>query len=67
MQAIEAAAIQQNIPRIFAEVSITAKLFFMRKGFDVVREQVVVMRGGVEIINFIMEKYQYPKPISHKK
>jgi len=43
-----------NLKRVFAEVSITAKPFFLSKGFKVVRQQVVGIRG-VELTNFIME------------
>lgn len=44
-----------DIKRVFAEVSITAKPFFESKGFKVVKQQVVNIRG-VELTNFIMEK-----------
>lgn len=35
--------------------SITAKPFFLGRGYTVVKEQTVV-RGGVELSNFVMEK-----------
>lgn len=57
MDSIKETAIKQNISRIFAEVSITAKSFFERQGFRTVKEQVVVMRG-VELTNFVMERVQ---------
>lgn len=44
-----------NLKRVFAEASITAKPFFESKGFKVVKQQVVNIRG-VELTNFIMEK-----------
>jgi len=44
-----------DLKRVFAEVSITAKPFFESKGFKVVKQQVVDIRG-VELTNFIMEK-----------
>lgn len=47
-----------NLKRVFAEVSITAKLFFESKGFKVVKQQHVEIRG-VKLTNFIME---YIKP-----
>ena len=55
ISAIENQALKQNISRIFAEVSITAKPFFERKGFNVVKEQSVTIRG-VDLTNFVMEK-----------
>jgi len=47
---------QENISYIFAEVSITARQFFERKGFTVVREQAVNFQG-VKMNNFVMEKH----------
>jgi len=55
IKAIDERAKKQNIPRIFAEVSITAKPFFSHKGFHLVKEQTVMIRG-VEMKNFVMEK-----------
>ncbi|MCE3255465.1 MAG: family N-acetyltransferase [Rickettsiaceae bacterium] len=52
---IEAQATQKNLTRIFAEVSITAKPFFLSKGFRVVKEQMKNVRN-VELKNFVMEK-----------
>lgn len=43
-----------NLKRVFAEVSITAKPFFESKGFKVVKQQMVEIRG-VKLTNFIME------------
>lgn len=43
-----------NLKRVFAEVSITAKPFFESKGFKVVKQQMVEIRG-VKLMNFIME------------
>ena len=56
IQAIFEMAKQDNINRIYAEVSITAKPFFKAKGFKVVKEQTVNLRG-VELKNFVMEKH----------
>lgn len=56
MKAIIQKAEKQSISRIFAEVSITAKPFFEHKGFRVVKEQTVTLRGA-ELKNFVMEKY----------
>ena len=43
-----------KLKRVFAEVSITAKPFFESKGFKVVKQQNVTIRG-IELTNFIME------------
>ena len=55
MNEIEKIAKQNMTSRIYAEVSITAKAFFERKGFKIVKEQTVVI-NDVELINFVMEK-----------
>lgn len=41
--------------RLYAHVSITARPFFEHKGFAVVSENVLV-RDGVELKNYIMER-----------
>lgn len=41
--------------RLYAHVSITARPFFEHKGFAVISEN-VVMRKGVELKNYIMER-----------
>lgn len=56
MKAIEKQVLIQNSPRIFAEVSITARPFFERNNFCVTKEQKVTIRG-IELTNFVMEKY----------
>lgn len=43
-----------NLKRVFSEVSITAKPFFEAKGFKVVKQQNVSIRG-IKFTNFIME------------
>jgi putative acetyltransferase len=55
IEAIENQAIKQNISRIFAEVSITAKPFFKHRGFGMVKEQIVTIHG-MDLTNFVMEK-----------
>ncbi len=55
LKEIEQQAIQKNISKIFAEVSITAQPFFLSKGFKVSKEQLKKIRG-VELKNFVMEK-----------
>ncbi|MFI5395838.1 MAG: GNAT family N-acetyltransferase [Candidatus Binatia bacterium] len=52
---IEEHARAMGLPCLFAEVSITARPFFQTKGFSLVRRQTVVRRG-VELTNFLMEK-----------
>lgn len=53
---IEEKAHSNNITKIYAEVSISAKPFFIRKGFKVIKQQIVTIRNQ-ELQNFIMEKY----------
>jgi putative acetyltransferase len=53
--AVEREAKAEGLRRIFTEASITARPFFERRGFRVVREQTVVVRG-VAMTNFAMEK-----------
>jgi putative acetyltransferase len=54
-RAVEREALGSGLPRIFTEASITARPFFERQGFRVVREQ-TVSRRGVPMTNFAMEK-----------
>jgi putative acetyltransferase len=54
-EAVEREARAQSLGRIFTEASITARPFFKRRGFRVVREQ-RVSRRGVSLTNFAMEK-----------
>ncbi len=58
MNAIEDEAVEQKNLRIYAEVSITAKSFFIKKGFKVVKQQTVILPGSelVNFMNFVMEK-----------
>lgn len=44
-----------DIDRIFSEVSITAKPFFEKQRFIVLSEQ-TILRKGVELTNYKMEK-----------
>ena len=53
--AVEERAGDLGLGRIFTEASITARPFFERKGFAVLWPNTVV-RGGVELTNFSMEK-----------
>ncbi len=58
--AIEQRARSQKLQRLFTEASITALPFFRAQGFDVIREQTVVVRG-VSMNNFQMEKILSPE------
>jgi len=59
MNAIEAEAKENKIHHVYAEVSLTAKTFFERKGFYETKKQNVIIRG-CELTNFVMVKnYQY--------
>jgi putative acetyltransferase len=54
-RAIETKAVELSVSSLFTEASITAKPFFHRMGFSVVKEQKVT-RGGETFINYAMEK-----------
>lgn len=54
MQEIFSRAKKNDIKRIFVDVSITARPFFEKMGFSVIRKQIIV-RKGVELTNFPME------------
>lgn len=54
-KAIEQMAYDQKIDRLFVEASITAKPFFAKMGFKLVKEQ-TVGRNDVFFTNFVMEK-----------
>ena len=54
-QAVEREARDLSLGRIFTEASVTARPFFERQGFRVLREQ-TVSRRGVGMTNFAMEK-----------
>ncbi|MGB3632732.1 MAG: GNAT family N-acetyltransferase [Rubrobacteraceae bacterium] len=54
-RALEGEALSLGVGRIFTEASITARPFFNKQGFRVVREQ-TVQRLGVSLTNFVMEK-----------
>jgi len=54
-EATEQAARGWDLGRVFTEASVTARPFFERWGFRVVREQ-TVERRGVDLTNFAMEK-----------
>jgi putative acetyltransferase len=55
LQKIEMKARENSINKIYAEISISAKPFFIAKGFQVEKEQ-VVNYNGVNFINYRMSK-----------
>ena len=55
LKTIEAEAKKQGLTRIFAESSITAKGFFVNKGFSIEAEQIVSVRGE-QFINYVVSK-----------
>ncbi|HEY9761808.1 MAG TPA: GNAT family N-acetyltransferase [Trichocoleus sp.] len=55
MAALDALARDWNLNRLYSEVSITAKPFFLKSGFQVVQEE-QVERQGVWFTRFVMEK-----------
>ena len=46
----------QGITRFYSEVSITARPFYERFGFNVIQEQTIEVRGQ-NLCNFVMEKF----------
>lgn len=56
MRAVQNEAEERGLPRLYAEVSITARPFFERHGFVVLAEQQVELRGE-KLTNFRMEKH----------
>ncbi|MCB1113089.1 MAG: GNAT family N-acetyltransferase [Chlamydiales bacterium] len=55
LNAMNEKALEFGVDKIFAEVSITAKPFFEKNGFKVIRKQ-EVEREGLKRVNFQMEK-----------
>ena len=60
-RAVEREARGRGLGQIFTEASVTARPFFERRGFRMVRERTIVRRG-VELTNFAMEK-PLPPPV----
>jgi GNAT superfamily N-acetyltransferase len=58
-RAVEQEALTLGCGRLFTEASITARPFFERHGFCTICERTVVRRG-VELTNFAMEKRLHP-------
>jgi putative acetyltransferase len=59
-EAVERRAIGMGLTRIFAEASITARPFFQRCGFTTCEQQTVI-RSGIVLTNFRVEKSLSPK------
>jgi putative acetyltransferase len=55
LRAIEKAAREIGLKKIFTDCSITAKIPAERAGFRVIKEQ-TVSKDGVDFINYVMEK-----------
>ncbi len=55
LKSLENKAHELNIHEIISDVSITAKPFFLGKGFTLIKEQTVDI-NGVELTNFKMQK-----------
>jgi putative acetyltransferase len=53
---IERQARAQGLRRLFVEVSLTARSFFLRMGFSLIARQTVAMRGQL-LTNLRMEKF----------
>ena len=53
---IEGTARIKNIDCIYTEASITAKPFFIKAGFDVIKEQEVEYNNMI-FVNYLMKKY----------
>jgi putative acetyltransferase len=58
-QTVETRALDLGLRRIFTEASITARPFFHRCGFFVIQHRTVIRRG-IQMTNFKMEKQQLP-------
>lgn len=58
MDKIVVEATEGSLSRIYAEVSITARPFFQAKGFQIVKEQTVQIRGE-KLTNFVMENTNF--------
>lgn len=54
-QHLESIALANDTKKLEADVSITAKSFFLRKGFEIIKEQINI-RENIEFINYKMIK-----------
>jgi putative acetyltransferase len=60
-QRLEQEAIALGLTRLFVEASITAKPFFEQMGFRTLHQN-RMMKNGIELINYAMEKFLYETP-----
>ena len=58
-EAVEQEAREMGIRRIHTEASITARIFFERRGFQI-REARTIVQSGVELTSFAMDKALVP-------
>jgi putative acetyltransferase len=56
MEKIHEEALNGSLTRLYSNVSATAKPFFIAKGFDVVQEQMISIRGH-DLLNFRVQKH----------
>ena len=54
-QAIETKARELNLTRLFAEASITARAFFVSRGFKVIKQQQIICRQE-KFVNYLVVK-----------
>ena len=60
LKVIENNAMERGITRLYANVSITAKPFFLYKGFEALKKQKAIIRGE-ELENYKMQKMLFCK------
>ena len=61
MRTILARAGELRLPRLWSDVSLTARVFFEHFGFTLVQHRLVII-AGVELANVRMEKSLLPTP-----
>ncbi len=59
-QCLENEAKKRRVNRLYVEASIIAKPFFIKNGFNLVRQN-DIQRKGVTLVNFTMEKWLSPQ------
>lgn len=55
MEKIQEEAVNRSLKSLYSEVSITARPFYAAHGFEVIKNQIVEIRGA-KLINYRMEK-----------
>lgn len=56
LAAVMQRAVELQLPRVFSEVSITARPFFLSQGFRLITDQLVFSRGAA-FLNYRMERF----------